>query len=150
MPFDLFFWLLICFPFNVALLASAFYQVFHFFFNFLLIQYKKRIFFLILILNLTSIYVFPLFGFLGFDVIWLRSWLYKPLWCFISDQLLCGSWVYCSRIILRSLSLHRSLVHVSSHASTCFLPWDAVSTIFEHKLNNVLWCCYICFICIFV
>ncbi|XP_058748592.1 protein cornichon homolog 1-like [Vicia villosa] len=27
MPFDLFFWLLICFPLNVALLASAFYQV---------------------------------------------------------------------------------------------------------------------------
>ncbi|CAJ2671386.1 protein cornichon homolog 1-like [Trifolium pratense] len=27
MAFDLFFWLLICFPFNIAFLASAFYQV---------------------------------------------------------------------------------------------------------------------------
>jgi hypothetical protein len=67
----------------------------------------------------------------GFNVVWLRIWLCKPIWCFIKNQLLCGSWVYWSRVIVCSLSLHWSLVHVSFDASSCLLSCQAVSTFFN-------------------
>lgn len=101
MGLDLFFWFVLCLPLNFAFLASTFYQVFgvsfschfkHFFFAkaryfvSMWLNSKRWFTFMLTIFSFDESKNFCFFYWIeGFDVVWLGSWLYQPLWCCISD-----------------------------------------------------------------